>query len=64
VVKVYYLVRQITPSSNDIEEVEEVIHDCRYPSVLPILVFLEIPSLPGFIGSVEEVVESRRSSVF
>jgi len=49
----------ITPS-NDIEEVEEEIHDCiriahpGFPRV----------SLPEFIGSVEEVVESWRSNVF
>ena len=33
-------------------------------SVLPILVFLKLPSPPEFFGSVDEVVESRRSSVF
>jgi len=49
----------ITPS-NDIEEVEEEIHDCiriAHPG-------FPRASLPEFIDSVDEVVESRRSNVF
>ena len=49
----------ITPS-NDIEEVEEEIHDCiriAHPG-------FPRASFPGFIDSVDEVVESRRSNVF
>ena len=48
----------ITPN-NDIEEVEEEIHDCiriAHPGFLR-------ASLPEFIDSVDEAVESRRSNV-
>jgi len=48
----------ITPS-NDIEEVEEEIHNCiriAHPG-------FPRASLPEFIDSVDEVVESRRSNV-
>lgn len=50
---------EITPG-NDIEEVEEEIHDCiriAHPG-------FPRASLPQFIDSVGEVVGSRRSNVF
>jgi len=46
--------------SNDIKQVEEEIHDCiriAHPG-------FPRASLPEFIDSVDEVVESRRSNVF
>jgi len=54
----------ITPGNNDIEEVEEEIYDCRYPYCPSWFSSRYLSSLPEFIDSVDEAVESRRSSVF